>query len=177
MKCCFLQLQKRDKLSYSLPVDKDRAGLQYLKTAKDIFVRWKAFGTADHTNEAYTASILTMNAFPDLVKHWKNTKFHMFYLENSCQIPLKGGVDGTAKYTAVISTCRERSVASRKENKKAEFASTVSINVSSWIICTRSFTNQLQQHRNSTNRMQHCSNCFCPLSVCLWKTCQLMTSI
>ena len=47
----------------------------------------------------------------------------MYYAEISCRIPLKGSLDGNA--------C-ETSVAGRKKNfKKAEFASTANINVSS----------------------------------------------
>ena len=41
MCCCCLGLQKRDELSYPLRVDGNHAGLQYLKRAEDIFVKWK----------------------------------------------------------------------------------------------------------------------------------------
>ena len=67
--CCCLGLHKRDKLSYPLRIDEDHAGLQYLKRAKDIFVKWKESGTAGLTNETFTACIQTMNALPELVKH------------------------------------------------------------------------------------------------------------
>ena len=87
----------RDKLSYPLPVEGHRAGLQYLKGAEDIFVKWKVFGTAGLTNETITDYIQTMNTLPQLVKYRKNTDFHMYYPENSCRIPLKGGLDGTTK--------------------------------------------------------------------------------
>ena len=43
--CCCLRLPKRDELSYSLRGEGDHAGLKYLKTAKDIFMKWKASDT------------------------------------------------------------------------------------------------------------------------------------
>ena len=66
--CCF-GLQKRDELSYPLQVDGDYAGLQYLKRAEPIFVKWKASGTTGLTNEAFTACIQTINSHSELVKH------------------------------------------------------------------------------------------------------------
>ena len=57
--CCCLGLQKRNELSYPLRVDGDHAGLQYLKKAKDIFVKWKASGSAGFTNEIFTACMHT----------------------------------------------------------------------------------------------------------------------
>ena len=87
MTCCCLSLQKKDELSYPLRVDEDHAGLQYLKRAKDVFVIWKASGTAGFINETFTTCIQTMNALPELLKH-------EYYPENSCRIPLKGGVNG-----------------------------------------------------------------------------------
>ena len=95
--CCCLGLQ-RNELSYPLRVDGDHAGLQYLKEAKDIFVKWKAFGTDGLTNETFTVCIKTMNALPELVKHLQEKHGFSYVLSgNSCRIPLKGGLDGIAK--------------------------------------------------------------------------------
>ena len=40
----------------------DHVGLQYLKRAKDIFVKWKASGTG-LTDETFIACTQTINAF------------------------------------------------------------------------------------------------------------------
>ena len=50
-------------------VDGDHADFQYLKSAKDNFVEWKASGTTGLTNKIFTAFIQTMNVLSELVKH------------------------------------------------------------------------------------------------------------
>ena len=67
--CCCLGPQKKGELSYPLREDGNHVGLQYLKRTKDIFMKWKASGTAGFTSETFTAGIQTMNALPELVKH------------------------------------------------------------------------------------------------------------
>ena len=74
--CYCLGLQKRGELCYQLRVDGDHLGLQYLKSANDIFVKWKVSDTAVHTNETFTACIRTMNVLLELAKHLQ--KKHRF---------------------------------------------------------------------------------------------------
>ena len=55
MTYCCLGLQKKRQIKLSIAGV--HAGLQYLKRAEDIFVKWKATGTTGLTNATFTACI------------------------------------------------------------------------------------------------------------------------
>ena len=132
--CCCLGLQKKKELSYPLRVD---AGLQYLKRAGNIFVKWKASGT---TGLTFIACIQTINALSELVKHLQKKHGFSYILSGKFMSDLIEGRFGWYRQVNESNFYISVKQVLQAEKKNAEFASTASISICSWIICTRFFT-------------------------------------